>query len=38
MPSRKLTHPDQGIDNLIREIRGQKVILACHAEASAKAG
>jgi|ERR1039457_4043075 ORF6N domain len=27
MPSRKLTHPDQGIDNLIREIRGQKVIL-----------
>jgi ORF6N domain len=27
MPSRKLTLPDQGIDNLIREIRGQKVIL-----------
>ena len=27
MPSKKLTHPDQGIDNLIREIRGQKVIL-----------
>ena len=27
MPSKKLTLPDQGIDNLIREIRGQKVIL-----------
>ena len=27
MPSKKLTRPDQGIDNLIREIRGQKVIL-----------
>ena len=27
MPSRKLTLPDQGIDNLIRDIRGQKVIL-----------
>lgn len=27
MASRKLTRPDQGIDNLIREIRGQKVIL-----------
>jgi ORF6N domain len=27
MPSRKLTLPDQGIDYLIREIRGQKVIL-----------
>src|SRR6267143_1052931 len=27
MPSKKLTLPDQGIDNLIHEIRGQKVIL-----------
>jgi ORF6N domain len=27
MPSKKLTLPSQGIDNLIREIRGQKVIL-----------
>jgi len=27
MPSKKLTLPDQGIDNLIREIRGQRVIL-----------
>ena len=27
MPSKKLTLLDQGIDNLIREIRGQKVIL-----------
>jgi phage regulator Rha-like protein len=27
MPSKKLTLPDAGIDNLIREIRGQKVIL-----------
>jgi phage regulator Rha-like protein len=27
MPSKKLTLPDHGIDNLIREIRGQKVIL-----------
>lgn len=27
MPSRRLTLPDQGIDNLIREIRGQKIIL-----------
>ena len=27
MPSRKLTLPDHGIDNLIREIRGQKVVL-----------
>ena len=27
MPSKKLTLPDQGIDNLIRELRGQKVIL-----------
>ena len=27
MPSKKLTLPDQGIDDLIREIRGQKVIL-----------
>jgi hypothetical protein len=27
MPSRKLALPDQRIDNLIREIRGQKVIL-----------
>jgi hypothetical protein len=27
MPSKKLTPPDQGIDNLICEIRGQKVIL-----------
>lgn len=27
MSSKKLTLPDQGIDNLIREIRGQKVIL-----------
>jgi phage regulator Rha-like protein len=27
MSSRKLTLPDQGIDNLIREIRGQNVIL-----------
>lgn len=27
MPSDKLAFPDEGIDNLIREIRGQKVIL-----------
>ena len=27
MPSKKLTRPDHGIDNLIREIRGQKIIL-----------
>ncbi|HEV2841268.1 MAG TPA: ORF6N domain-containing protein [Chthoniobacterales bacterium] len=27
MPSKKLTLPNQGIDNLIREVRGQKVIL-----------
>ncbi|HEX7516318.1 MAG TPA: ORF6N domain-containing protein [Chthoniobacterales bacterium] len=27
MPSKKLALPDQGIDDLIREIRGQKVIL-----------
>jgi hypothetical protein len=27
MSSKKRAHPDQGIDNLIREIRGQKVIL-----------
>ncbi len=27
MPSKKLTLPEQGIDNLIRGIRGQKVIL-----------
>lgn len=27
MPSKKLTLPEQGIDSLIREIRGQKVIL-----------
>ena len=27
MPSKKLTLPNQGIDNLIRAIRGQKVIL-----------
>jgi hypothetical protein len=27
MPSKKLTVPDQRIDHLIREIRGQKVIL-----------
>jgi hypothetical protein len=27
MPSKKLALPDPGIDNLIREIRGQKVIL-----------
>ena len=27
MPSKKLTLPDQGIDNLIREIRNRKVIL-----------
>ena len=27
MPSKKLALSDQGIDNLIREIRGQKVIL-----------
>jgi hypothetical protein len=27
MPSKKLTLPDAGIDNLIREIRGQKIIL-----------
>jgi phage regulator Rha-like protein len=27
MPSKKLALPDQGIDNLIREIRDQKVIL-----------
>jgi hypothetical protein len=27
MPSKKLAIPDEGIDNLIREIRGQKVIL-----------
>jgi hypothetical protein len=27
MPSKKLTLPDTGIDNLIREIRGQRVIL-----------
>lgn len=27
MPSKKLTLPDQGIDDLIREIRGQKIIL-----------
>jgi hypothetical protein len=27
MPSKKLTLPDEGIDNLIREVRGQKVIL-----------
>jgi hypothetical protein len=38
MPSKKLAIPDQGIDALIREIRGQKVILACRAVALAKAG
>ena len=27
MPSKKLALPDEGIGNLIREIRGQKVIL-----------
>jgi hypothetical protein len=27
MPSKKLALPDQGIDTLIREIRGQKIIL-----------
>jgi hypothetical protein len=27
LPSKKLTRPDPGIDNLIREIRGQKIIL-----------
>jgi len=27
MPSKKLTLPDRGIDNLIRELRGQKIIL-----------
>ncbi|HEV2841261.1 MAG TPA: ORF6N domain-containing protein [Chthoniobacterales bacterium] len=27
MPSKKLTRPDHGIDNLIQEIRGQRVIL-----------
>ena len=41
MPSKKLTLPDQGIDNLIREIRGQKVILdsdlACIYGVSTKA-